>query len=313
MVNVNDIKIDKQNGDLCFNDEHHVYWNTRDPNRKYTSCTTLIGMYHPKFNSEFWSRKKAMDRILEGDPEKAKQFKTMVKLAKAWHPRFNESFGVTEEQLLLEKDVIEAEWKAINLESTTFGTAFHLKKEHEWYGKNGGSMVANRFGISGEFAVQKDDYRLEQESVVIPEFLIYYSCPDGIVNLAGQVDILVKRGNDILVGDWKTNRDGIKKTAFFDQTTKKSQTMFYPINNLLDTTYNHYNLQLSIYAWMLQKINPNFNIKLLRLIHVDRNEKETIFDVEYLKDDVTRLLKHYKKQLIMKKRVEDVEFNRNGK
>ena len=37
--------------------------------------------------------------------------------------------------------------------------------------------------------------------------------------------------------------------------------MKYPLNNLDDSNFWHYSLQLSTYAWMLQKLNPNFIIK----------------------------------------------------
>ncbi len=65
----------------------------------------------------------------------------------------------------------------------------------------------------------------------------------------------------------------------------------------MDTNYWHYTLQLSLYAYLLQQINPEFNIKLLKLIHVDHNDKVTEYEVEYLKEDVELMLKHYKKQL----------------
>ena len=76
--------------------------------------------------------------------------------------------------------------------------------------------------------------------------------------------------------------------------------MKYPLNNLQDCTFNHYACQLSLYAYMLQQINPNFEIKGLKIIHIDRNENETELDVPYLKDEVEKMLKHYKKQLKMK-------------
>lgn len=73
--------------------------------------------------------------------------------------------------------------------------------------------------------------------------------------------------------------------------------MKYPLNNLQDCTLVHYQLQLSLYAYMLQVLHPEFNIKGLKLIHIDREQKETEYELPYLKDDVERMLKHYKKQL----------------
>ena len=73
--------------------------------------------------------------------------------------------------------------------------------------------------------------------------------------------------------------------------------MKYPLNNIMDCNYWHYVLQLSTYAYMVQQINPDLNIKELKLVHIDREGKQTIYDLEYRKDDVERMIKHYAKQL----------------
>lgn len=78
--------------------------------------------------------------------------------------------------------------------------------------------------------------------------------------------------------------------------------MKYPLNNLMDCNFYHYTLQLSTYAWMLQKINPNFVIKDLILNHYDHNGNNTLYHCEYLKHDVEKMLYHYKKSLILEQR-----------
>ena len=47
---------------------------------------------------------------------------------------------------------------------------------------------------------------------------------------------------------------------------------------------------------MLQKINPKYKIKKLALIHFDHAGNETEYEVDYLKEDVARMLLHYRKQ-----------------
>ena len=39
---INDLKIDKQNGNVAFNDSQHKYWNVEDNSISYISVTTLI-------------------------------------------------------------------------------------------------------------------------------------------------------------------------------------------------------------------------------------------------------------------------------
>lgn len=96
----------------------------------------------------------------------------------------------------------------------------------------------------------------------------------------------------------------IEKESYYNRATKSRKMMKYPLNNLQDCTLNHYFLQLSLYAYILQQLHPEFNISGLKIIHIDREGKETEIDVPYLKDDVERMLKHYKKQIIMKKELD---------
>jgi ATP-dependent exoDNAse (exonuclease V) beta subunit len=107
---------------------------------------------------------------------------------------------------------------------------------------------------------------------------------------------LVRTGNDLFIFDYKTNKE-IKKKSFYNSSKKKNVMMKYPLNNLMDSNFYHYTLQLSLYAYMIQQLNPELNVKSLKLIHIDREGKQTIHEVEYRKDDVERMLKHYAKQL----------------
>ena len=84
--------------------------------------------------------------------------------------------------------------------------------------------------------------------------------------------------------------------SFFDSKTKSSVKMKFPLNNLDDTNYWHYCLQLSTYAWMLQKLNPDFIIEDLVMIHIDHKDKMTIYHLPYLKLEVEKMLAFYKKQ-----------------
>ena len=75
--------------------------------------------------------------------------------------------------------------------------------------------------------------------------------------------------------------------------------MKFPLNTLDDVNYNHYALQLSTYAWIMQKINPEFIIEDLVLIHFDHSDNMTIYHVPYLKNEVERMLIFYKKELAL--------------
>ena len=70
------MKIDKQNGDVCFNDENHIYWNLKD-NSKYISVTTLIERFGQPFDESFWSAYKALEKIMEPEAWKIERSKLL--------------------------------------------------------------------------------------------------------------------------------------------------------------------------------------------------------------------------------------------
>lgn len=295
------MQYDKINGDVAFTEADHRYFNTKYPNRKYTSVTTLISFYHEKFDSEFWSSYKAMEALLGVDEFKECGLKTSLLKFKIFDEAIPESCGITYEEFLATKQSILASYKQANEEACERGTKYHTEKENALYTKPKVKIeeIGLPLDLKGEFNCERHNFDLNQQVAILPEYLIYWSSTDEIINLAGQVDLIVKQGNDIYILDYKTNAKGMEMSSFFDRKKKQSKKMFYPINNLDDCMFQHYTLQLSLYAWMLQRINPEFNIKEMWLLHVDGEGKETSFQVEYIKEDVERLIKHYKKSLVI--------------
>ena len=55
--------------------------------------------------------------------------------------------------------------------------------------------------------------------------------------------------------------------------------MIYPINNLPDHTLMHYQIQLSLYAFMLRKWNPEFEIEELKIIAGKRFFDKNLQDI----------------------------------
>ena len=74
--------------------------------------------------------------------------------------------------------------------------------------------------------------------------------------------------------------------------------MLYPLNNLDDTNYWHYNLQLSTYAWIIQQYHPELEVEDLILVHFRPDGKQDIYHLEYLKAEVEKMIKHYTKKLL---------------
>ena len=93
----------------------------------------------------------------------------------------------------------------------------------------------------------------------------------------------------------------LKKTSFYDKKKKSNVMMKFPVNHLQDCNFNHYQLQLSTYAYMLQTIRPDINIKKLIIYHIDHDGNEMLHECQYLKEEVIRMLNHYKKKIKIKK------------
>ena len=70
------------------------------------------------------------------------------------------------------------------------------------------------------------------------------------------------------------------------------------LGHLENCNGNHYTMQLSTYAWMIQKMNPDFIIEKLTLIHYDHSGKVSTHEVEYRKTDVEKVLKDFSKKMI---------------
>ena len=107
-----------------------------------------------------------------------------------------------------------------------------------------------------------------------------------------------------------TNKE-IKEKSGFDEQKKHNVMMHYPLSNLMDCNYSHYNLQLSLYAWMVCKQNPDLEVEDLVLVHFDHNEKMTIYHMPYLFDEVEQMLKYYKREVIrnqQKQKRQRIEF-----
>lgn len=292
------MKIDKRNGNVGFNDEQHCYFDVNDEDKQYISVTTLIGRYCQPFDKDFWSAYKALEKLLPGDSWKIEK-KSLLN-TKKFNKEILDAYNISEDEFNKVQQEILDQWQKKNLESCARGTKIHSELEQSFY-KSGKNVSLQRFGIGGKFECKKDYTDLDLEYGVYPEYLIYKETQDGILRLAGQIDLIVKQGNEITICDWKTN-EKIDMKGGFDSSTKSTAKMLYPLNNLEDCNFIHYSLQLSTYAWILQQLNPNFIIKDLVLVHFDHKDNMTVYHCDYLKRDVEKMLVHYKKELQLKQK-----------
>lgn len=285
-------KITKMNGNIAFEEEAHIYYDVTDPSLKFTSVTTLIHSFTNPFDKEFWSAYKALEKLI---PKKDWEIEKKSLLdSKKFNKALLDVYSISENDFNKAQQGILDEWDAENKKSCERGTKIHAELENSMYSK-GHDISLVKYQVGGKFECVKDKTELDLENGVYPEYLITRVSPDKKLCIAGQIDLLVKKGNKITIVDWKTNKK-IDQKSFYDKKKKSSEKMQYPLNNLDDVNYWHYALQLSTYAWMIQQINPEFEIEDLVLVHFDHEDNMTVYHVPYLKDDVIRMLAFFKKK-----------------
>ena len=285
--------VDKENDNVFFNDKEHVYLDKLN-GQPYISVTQLIHNYSNPFNAVFFSKYKALEALCDSDHFSL--VKDGLLATQIWKPELLTKFNI-DPQVFEEKvnEIIQS-WDNTRDEACEHGTYVHEIMETSFYGNT--HFDLSNFGcpqICGDYSCIKGNYKLDLDNGIYPEFLMSYITPSGL-RIAGQADLIVKNGNNISILDWKTNKE-IKKRSYYNKTKKKNVMMKFPLNNLEDCNYNIYTLQLSLYAYMIQQLNPEFNIQNLNLVHIARDGKQTVYECKYLKDDIERMLKHYAKQL----------------
>lgn len=193
------MKVDKKNGSVCFNEENHTYWNEND-NDKYVSVTTLIERFTQPFDKNFWSAYKALEKLIPADNWKIE--KKVLLNVKKFNKEILDIYDISENMFNKTQQDILDEWEQTNRESCERGTLIHSKLEHSVYNM-GDNVILKKFGIGGQFICDKDRTNLDLINGVYPEYLISRTSADGILRLAGQIDLLVKNGNEIIIMDWK--------------------------------------------------------------------------------------------------------------
>lgn len=301
---------------LTFKEDGHKY--TDNYGNEYKSTTTLLHDYKAAFDKEYWLKKKAKE------------------------------LGISEARLA-------KQWQDITDEACARGTKTHNGLED---GIKDSSMFrkAIQYMIrdNGEMITVADipDINMNVKELDVKEFIdatdnkypeiyrvfdyytnagykIYSEIGAFLIDflVSGTIDVLCIRDDQFVIGDWKTNRGGLKfESGYYkkDKTQKPNQmtdqwvttknTLLPPVNHLPDCNGAIYNLQLSMYAFMVESILgiPNAGLWLCHidsdfvlneygmpkrfpdgLYHVKKNpvEKVTLHKMKYLKQDIINILK----------------------
>ena len=261
---------------LRFIEEGHVYESTDDEKIKWTSVTSLVAKFKPKFDRDGQAKKSSKNKRSK------------------W-------FGMTP------KEIISA-WDNETARAIKLGNFYHDQRESDMMeidtiGRHGVEVPIVNPIVDSEGIKIAPIQKIDEG--VYPEHLVYLKS----LGICGQADLVEVVNGYINIHDYKTNKE-IKDKGFtnWEGITNK---MFIPVNHLDDCNLNHYNLQLSIYAYIIKKHNPKLKIGKLTIQHVKFKkvgedkfgypinehvngepvlENIKIYELPYLKDDVTSMM-----------------------
>lgn len=98
---------------------------------------------------------------------------------------------------------------------------------------------------------------------IYPEHMVYLKT----VGVCGQSDKVVIANNILYVQDYKTN-EKLETESYYNPYTGKHKMMLAPLNHIQDCNFLHYELQLSAYAYIILKHNPQLTVGDLEIEHV---------------------------------------------
>lgn len=195
-----DNEYDKRNGNVVFKEDSHKYWDLTNPTAPFISVTTLIERFAQPFNKEFWSMYKALEKLIPKEDWKtvSKPLRDSMKIPDDIYNMYD---FTKEDVIKVQQDILD-EWQKTNQESCERGTKIHAELENSFY-KMGANCNLQKFGIGGKFICDKGRTTLDLEDGVYPEYLISRVSEDGVLRLAGQIDLLVKKGHHYVIIDHK--------------------------------------------------------------------------------------------------------------
>jgi ATP-dependent exoDNAse (exonuclease V) beta subunit len=122
---------------------------------------------------------------------------------------------------------------------------------------------------------------IDQHTEVLSEKLLYTD----EYKVAGTADLIYNHDKYFTIGDFKTNKK-------FNFSSKYNEYFNEPLSHLNYSEFNSYALQLSLYAFMYEKLSG----KQCRKIVIFYLEQDKFIPIHcnYLKSDIINLLKHYK-------------------
>lgn len=215
-------------------------------------------------------------------------------------------FGMTKQEIL-------DAWKAESERAINVGNWYHNQREEDILEletiERHGKVIPIMHPLSDAEGLKiAPNQRLSDG--MYPEHFVYMKS----LGLCGQSDLVEVVDGAVHITDYKTNKE-IRSESYKDWEGL-SQKMNHPVSHLDDCNLNHYNLQLSIYLYMILKHNPKLKPGTLMIQHIQFEDegkddngypilktndlgdpiiKDIVYyDLPYLKEEVLSIVNWYK-------------------
>jgi hypothetical protein len=198
------------------------------------------------------------------------------------------------------EEVLE-EWEKLGSEAIAKGTAYHKIKEDELLTQSHILIEDDEHIIFKP--VWEDSFKVNNisklEPGIYPELIVW----SDRYKIAGQADYveITKKGT-INIKDYKTSKE-IKMNSY-EKWDGTKEMMKFPLNDFEDCNFNHYCLQLNLYAFLIKQHNRNLSIGNLTIEHILGDYENSQFslkdivryEVPNLQDHIRVLLEYNKTQ-----------------
>lgn len=192
--------------------------------------------------------------------------------------------GISQEEIL-------AEWDATAKIAQDHGTDIHESLE---YFQNTAQIKPQHVSyepmIRSISATYNDYAKVYQEEILYDEEYMVAGMTDKLLHVTSH------KNSKFVIEDFKTNLN--KGIQFYDTYGKH---LLHPVEHFESCNYNTYALQLSIYAWMYERMTGR-RVRNLNIIYIPPTNfmDWKRIPVPYLKSDVENILRFYKESIRIK-------------
>lgn len=268
--NYNITNIHEKDKNLTFIEDEHLYFYETFP---LIAVSTLIEAFFPKFESEYWAERKAIERKLE-DPQQ-----------------------------------ILDEWGFTGAEARELGTYLHQQIEKHYQNKPIDTSYI--FTYKSEYVNDRKNLNIDREffhfkgfrqinKSIIP-YRTSWSVYDEKSMVAGSIDLISKQKYNFALFDWKRSRKlGWEiNGSFVVNNDNYNKYGFHGLEHIPDTTFNRYSLQQNIYKYIIEK---NYGLKIdnmyLVILHPNYS-KAHLVEVPNMQKEAEYMLQN--KHLVLQK------------